>query len=248
MMAQSEEHCSAPEGRRCPLHGKRKELWLVAAAMLAVLAVALMVTRDLPQPRMYETRYEFRVRNYLKNVEAPERVMASLALRDSYWLRGYVDSLPVPEGLTRRVQYDPTEKITFLVRGMDSATVADYAAGLYGLACDTVTRYGDEMCARMAEVLRCQIDQLPPPTTDSLQLLQKELYACLATLETDNEGGVKYVYLLNGAELPQAQRTPSRGWIVLLSTLAALLFGVAVCLLKDLSWMSKDKRTKNEDC
>lgn len=246
MMAQSEEHCSAPEGRRCPLHGKRKELWLVAAATLAVLAVALMVTRDLPQPRMYEVRYEFRVRNYLKNVEAPERVMASLALRDSYWLRGYVNSLPVPEGLTRRVQYDPTEKITLLVRGTDSTTVADYAAELYGLACDTVARYGDEMCVRMAGVLRNHVEHLPP-TLDSLEALQKIFYEQLAVLEADNAGGVKYMYLLNTAELPQAERTPSRGLIVMLSTLVAMLFALAVCLLKDMSWMGKGKRLEDED-
>ena len=247
-MAQSEKCQSAPDGRRCPLHGKRKELWLVAAATLAVLAVALAVTSDLPRPRMYEARYEFRVRNYFRNVEGPERVMAGLALRDSYWLCEYVDSLPVPEGLTRRMQYDPTEKITLLVRGTDSTTVADYAAGLYRLACDTMARYGDEMCGRVAMELHRQIAQLPAPTTDSLEALQKELYAQLATLEADNAGGIKYVYLLNGAELPQVGKTPSRGWIVLLSTLVALLFGVAVCLLKDLSWMGRGKRTEDENC
>ena len=245
-MAQSGKCQSAPDGRRCPLHGKRRELWLVAAATLAVLAVALAVTSDLPRPRMYEARYEFRVRNYFRNVEGPERVMAGLALRDSYWLCGYVDSLPVPDGLTRRVQYDPTEKITLLVRGMDSTAVADYAAGVYRQACDTVNRYGDEMCMRMAGVLRNHVEHLPP-TLDSLAALQKIFYEQLAVLETDNAGGVKYMYLLNTAELPQAERTPSRGWIVLLSTLAALLFGVAVCLLKDLSWMGIGKRMEDEN-
>lgn len=246
-MAQSEKCQSAPDGRRCPLHGKRKELWLVAAATLAVLAVALAVTSDLPRPRMYEARYEFRVRNYFRNVEGPERVMAGLALRDSYWLCEYVDSLPVPEGLTRRMQYDPTEKITLLVRGMDSTTVADYAAGLYRLACDTMARYGDEMCVRMAGVLRNHVEHLPP-TLDSLEALQKIFYEQLAVLEADNAGGVKYMYLLNTAELPQAERTPSRGLIVMLSTLVAMLFALAVCLLKDLSWMGRGKRTEDENC
>lgn len=246
-MAQSEKCQSAPDGRRCPLHGKRKELWLVAAATLAVLAVALSVTSDLPRPRMYEARYEFRVRNYFRNVEGPERVMAGLALRDSYWLCEYVDSLPVPEGLTRRMQYDPTEKITLLVRGTDSTTVADYAAELYGLACDTVARYGDEMCVRMAGVLRNHVEHLPP-TLDSLEALQKIFYEQLAVLEADNAGGVKYMYLLNTAELPQAERTPSRGLIVMLSTLVAMLFALAVCLLKDMSWMGRGKRTEDENC
>lgn len=245
-MAQSEEMQSVPAGRRCPLHGKRKKSWLVVVVMLAVLAVALMVTRDLPCPRTYEVRYEFRVRNYFRNVEGPERVMAGLALRDSYWLCGYVDSLPVPEGLTRRVQYDPTEKITLLVRGMDSTAVADYAAELYGLACDTVARYGDEMCVRMAGVLRNHVEHLPP-TLDSLEALQKIFYEQLAVLEADNAGGVKYMYLLNTAELPQAERTPSRGLIVMLSTLVAMLFALAVCLLKDMSWMGKGKRLEDED-
>ncbi|MBP3740174.1 MAG: hypothetical protein J6I41_03575 [Bacteroidales bacterium] len=95
------------------------------------------------------------------------------------------------------------------------------------MACDTVTRYGDEMCTRMVGVVNDQIDSLPEPTTDSLQALQKQLYEMRAVLLSANAGGKKYVDLLNVGRVPMARLTPSRGLIVLLS----LLSGVVFCLL-----------------
>ena len=57
---------------------------------------------------------------------------------------------------------------------------------------------------------------------------QKKLYET----ERKNAGGEKYLELLNKAELPQARKTPARGWVILLSMVAAFLFSTAACFLR----------------
>ena len=213
----------------------------VALCVLVAVVVALVVTDDLSCRREYEVRYEFRVRDYVKNVVGPERMLAGISRRDSHWLYGYLESLPAPEGLSREVRFDKSEKIVLRVRGNDSAMVSAYGVELYGIACDTITRYGDEVCARMVEVLQAEISALPMPETDSLQSLQKELYEMLAVLKTESAGELKYVSLINAAELPQAHLMPSRCRVVLLSGVVALLFGLSVVLLKEVSRLRRNE-------
>lgn len=220
--------------------GKTKRWIPIAIGTLAVLLVAVVVTKDLPWQRGYETRYEFKVRNFRKSVEGPFQMLGCLAVRDSYWMCRYVDSLPDPEGLTHTVRYDNTEKITLLVKGTDSTAVADYAAALYKTAYDTVTKYGDEVSQRKAVVLRDIIDELHNTMDDSILSLRNSLYERLATVETDLAVENKYVDLLNGAEVPGAQKTPSRGWVIVLSVVVAFLFCLTVSILK--------KREDDESC
>ena len=47
--------------------------------------------------------------------------------------------------------------------------------------------------------------------------------------------------LINGEELPQAYKTPSRRLVILLSSVVALLFAVTVLLLKEFSNYPKRK-------
>ncbi len=138
--------------------------------------------------------------------------------------RPSVETLPVDEGLTRKLEYDNTERITLCVRGADSAAVADYAAGLYEQAFDTLQRFGDTLFTRVAEVLR-----------------EEEREVALVAIEIDLASHTKYMDLLNGAELPQAHRTPSRAAVLLWSLVAGLLFAVAVCVLKG-------RRKSDEGC
>lgn len=226
----------------------RSKLLFVVVLMLAVFVLAVFVTRELPSERKYEVRYEFRVRNYVKNVVGPDRVLGGIANRDSYWLCGYLKGLPEQEGLIRKIKYDKTEKVTLLIRGDDSIKVSEYGKELYSVACDTVTRYGDETCERMSEVLRREIATLPEVMSDSLQSLQKELYEMLALMETGIEGGVKYVELLNEDELPQSHLTPSRWVIIVVSELVALIFGVVVVVMKEMSRMGRKERKGDEGC
>lgn len=215
-------------GGRCRFSGMGVRRWVVAVvAGVAMACVSLAATADLPWHRLYESCYEFRVRNYLRNVDFPERILAGMDNRGSMWLCGYLDGLSEPDGLQCVVKCDVTGKLTLTVRGADSSLVAGYAASLYSVACDTVTRYGDEMCTRMVGVVNDQIDSLPEPTTDSLQALQKQLYEMRAVLLSANAGGKKYVDLLNVGRVPMARLTPSRGLIVLLSLLSGMVF----CLL-----------------
>lgn len=208
---------------------------LTAAVVGAVvgLVVSIAVTHGHPWRPIYEVRYEFKVRDYQKNVDSPYRVLGGLSQRDSYWLYGYLEGLPIDEGLKREVKYDNTEKITLHVTGDDSGAVASYAAQMYAKACDTVTRYGEEMCLHIEEELNRMIGRLPSPTTDSLHMLQKELYEQLAVVTAEKAGGDKYIFLLNGAELPGARRTLARGWILLISTVVASILALGGRMLKN---------------
>lgn len=212
--------------------GKTKRWLPIVIGTLAVLVVAVVVTRDLPWKRGYEARYEFKVRNFRKSIEGPFQMLGCLAVRDSYWMCRYIDSLPDREGLTHTVRYDNTEKITLLVKGDDSSAVSDYAAYLYKTCHDTVTRYGDEVCQRKAVVLRDIIDELHNTMDDSILSLRNSLYERLATVETDIVVENKYVDLLNGAEVPQAKKTPSRGWVIVISVVVGFLFCLTVSILK----------------
>lgn len=212
----------------CP---KKRIIWIVAST-LAMLIISLIVTQDLSWKPQYEARYEFRVRNYYKNVEEPELVLSGLSIHDSYWLYEYLSEQPAIADVERKLKYDNTEKITLLATGADSAMVASYAADLYNQACDTMEHYGDELSERLAEVLRKQIDSLSQPTTEGMDTLMETLYKRLVFVETSQASGLKYISLLNGAELPQAHKTPKRGWIILLSTAVAFLFSLIVCFLK----------------
>lgn len=198
-------------------------LWLVAG-VVGVLIVAIAATSDLPWKSVYEVRYEFRVRNFRKNVEGHECALRNMDVMGSYGLCRYMETLPVDEGLTRKLEYDNTERITLCVRGADSAAVADYAAGLYEQAFDTLQRFGDTLFTRVAEVLR-----------------EEEREVALVAIEIDLASHTKYMDLLNGAELPQAHRTPSRAAVLLWSLVAGLLFAVAVCVLKG-------RRKSDEGC
>lgn len=189
-------------------------LWL-AVGVIGLLIIAIAATCDLPWKPVYEVRYEFRVRNFRKNVEGHEYALRNMDVMGSYGLYRYLETLPVGEGLTRKLKCDNTEKITLCVRGDDSTSVANYAAELYGRACDTLQRFGDTLFARVAEVLR--------------ENDEKEL---LAVVETDIACHAKYMDLLNEAELPQAYRTPSRVAVLMWSLVAGLLFAFGVYVLK----------------
>ena len=210
---------------------KRSFVW-IAASTLAMLVISFVVTKNLPWKPLYEVRYEFRVRNFAKNVEGNERVMRNIDLRDSYWLSGYINSLPEKEGLSRSVRYDNTKKITVCVRGADSAEVSNYGVMLYETACDTMVNYGDSMCAVISRVLRDEIASLPDTLDDSLMELRKDMYEQLSIVNIDNATGTKYIELINGAELPEARKTMARGWVIVLSVAVTLLFCMIVSLLK----------------
>ena len=100
------------------------------------------------------------------------------------------------------------------------------------MADDTMTRFGDDLCRRLAETLRNELTLLPSTRNDSLAAFEVELHRQLEAVELKNAGGEKYLELLNKAELPQAHKTPKRGWIILLSTAVAFLFSLIVCFLK----------------
>lgn len=210
---------------------KRSFVW-IAAGTLAMLIVSFFVTQGLPWKPLYEVRYEFRVRNFLKNVDGNERILRNLNLRNSYWLCGFINSLPGKDGLDRKVRYDDTEKITVSVRGADSAAVAAYGMTLYDAACDTLRCYGDSMCAVIARVLKDEIATLPDVLDDSLAALRGNLYEQLGIVTIDSATGAKYIELLNASELPMAHKTPARGWVLLAAALMGMLFMLAVCILK----------------
>ncbi len=219
------ESCSPTMG------SKGSMLWIVGIT-LAMFIISFIVTRDLPWKPQYEVRYEFRVRNYFKNVEGPERVMSGLSLHDSHWLYGYLQQLLINDHIAIKLKYDNTEKITLLATGSDSAAVASSAAALYQMADDTMTRFGDDLCRRLAETLRNELTLLPSTRNDSLAAFEVELHRQLEAVELKNAGGEKYLGLLNKAELPQARKTPARGWVILLSMVAAFLFSTAACFLR----------------
>lgn len=194
---------------------KNKGSWWIAVCALAFVVIAFVSTSNLPWKSVYEARYEFRVRNFRKNVESCDSEMRNMDVMGSYGLCRYMETLPVDDGLQRKLKYDNTEKITLCVQGADSAAVAQYAAMLYADACDTLQRFGDTLFMRVAEVLR-----------------EYGATETLANVELDLAGHAKYMDLLNGAEVPQAHKTPSRTCVLLWSLLAGLLFAGAVCVLK----------------
>lgn len=204
------------------ISGKNKDSWWIVVCVVAFVVVAWVSTCSLPWKPVYEARYEFRVRNFRKNVENCDTVMRNMDVMGSYGLCRYLGTLPVDDGLQRKLRYDNTEKITLCVRGEDSAATASYAAALYAEACDTLQRFGDTLFARVAEVLR-----------------EYGATETLADVELDLAGEASYMDLLNGAEVPQAHRTPSRAVVLLLAAVGALLFALAVCVLK--------VRRKNEE-
>jgi hypothetical protein len=204
------------------ISGKYKDSWWLVACVVAFVAVAWVSTCSVPWKPVYEARYEFRVRNFRKNVESCDTVMRNMDVMGSNGLCRYLETLPVDDGLQRKLRYDNTEKITLCVRGEDSAATACYAAALYADACDTLQRFGDTLFARVSEVLR-----------------EYGATETLAEVEIDLAGHARYMDLLNGAEVPQAHRTPSRALVLLLSLAAGLLFSFAVCVLK--------VRRKNEE-
>lgn len=221
-----------------------KWLWIVAVAVV-VLIVSFAVTADLPWKRVYEARYEFRVRNFRKNVEGVENVMRNMDVVGSYGLCRYLETLPVDDGLSRTLKYDNTEKITLCVRGGDRAAVAQYAARLYSQACDTMQRFGDTMCVLIADALRREIDSLPETLDDSLMHLRNDMYNRLIALEADNAGGAKYMDLLNGSELPQAKKTPSRACVIVLAMLA---YGLLVLGYRLLALGYNRRKGDDEGC
>ncbi len=209
--------CRSKKGVAC------RWLWL-ALGLVGLMVIAIAATSGLPWKPVYEVRYEFRVRNFRKNVEGHEYALRNMDAMGSYGLSRYMEAQPVDDGLTRKLKYDDTEKITLCVRGDDSAAVAQYAAKLYEQALDTLQRFGDTLFAHVAEVLRENGEE-----------------EALVAVETDLASHANYVDLLNGAELPQAHKTPSRAAVLLWSLVAGLLFAVAVCVLKG-------RRKDNEGC
>ena len=202
------DRCCVKKGLSC------KWLWF-ALGFAGLLIIAIAATSDLPWKSVYEVRYEFRVRNFRKNVEGHEYALRNMDVMGSYGLWSYMETLPVDSGLTRKLKYDDTEKITLCVRGDDSTAVANYAARLYEQALDTLQRFGDTMYASVADLLRENGEQ-----------------AALVAIEIDLACHANYVDLLNGAELPQAHKTQSRAMVLLCSLVAGLLFAAAVCVLK----------------
>lgn len=236
--------CAGPDRKR---ERMRWRLWCVAAAAAAMAAVAAATTADLPCPREYEVRYEFCVRDYRKNIEGGERVLGGLPLRDSRWVREYLEELPVGEGTTRMVRCTPNGKITLRVRGTDSGTVAARGAWLFAELCDTVERFGERLCREKEGELEKRIALLSNPEAGEREIIKGILVAQIAALADRSSGWRKYLHLLNEAELPEARLTASRGGVVALSAAVAAAVCVGVVLLTDLPLLARKKRKEGDD-
>lgn len=197
-----------------------------------VLLVAVLATRDLPHPRVFEARYEFRIRDYQKNIDQPEAVLNGLELMDSYALAGALAA----RAANADIRCDKTEKITLCVRHAQAAEAAQQAAELFRFACDTVASFGDQMCLRKAAEYQSQIDSLSMlPVSDSTQSLLLAFRDRLAILQSDAAGGMKYIEVLNPAEAGKAVPTARRWLVVLLSVLASAILSLALMSAKKLS-------------
>lgn len=223
-----------------------KQWWPAAAAVAVVVAVALLDTRDLPWKQVYEVRYEFKVRDYTKNVEGVERVLGTLPLHDNRWTYEWLESQDAVNGVDLRVKQCGTGKVAMVVRSGDSTLAAGYAADLYAALCDTVTRYGENSCRKredsIANVIASRVESEIPISQEAVDCLEDQK----AELEDSGQGWRKYITLLNQKELPQAHKTMDRKWFVLWAALAALGLCIAVNLLRLPSKAGKHKNGADE--
>lgn len=196
---------------------------------VSVLLIAVLVTGNLPSPRLYEARYEVRVRDYQKNIDQPEAVLNGLELVDSYALCDYL----AQKHASVSVRCDKTRKITLVAYHAQADSAEHIVQSVYQHLCDTVTAYGDSMCLKKAAEYQRQIDSLAGTSANDGHLaLAEQFRDRLAILQADAAGGMKYIEVLNPAEAGKAFLTPSRWMIILCAFGAALGMGFVLVFIK----------------